>query len=173
MAMTDKMNLMQRVVNTVVTHSLNFFQDTFVFPRIQPAIDKYFPGAPSLIEIKANISAAFANTHPAFSYPRAYPPGVVELGGIHCRPTQPLPRYIEKFVSDSGPDGFVVFGVGSIIRMDEMPREMLQVFIRVFSRLRQRVVWQWRGGNRPANLSDNILLVDWLPQQDLLGIIIR
>ncbi|XP_032779686.2 UDP-glucuronosyltransferase 2A3 isoform X1 [Daphnia magna] len=169
MAMTDKMNLAQRIINTVITHLLNFFQDTFIFPRIQPTIEKYFPGAPSLIEMKANVSAAFANTHPAFSYPRAYPPGVVELGGIHCRPAEPLSRSIEEFVSGAGNDGFVLFGVGSIIPMDEMPRQMLDVFIRVFSRLRQRVVWQWRGTNKPANLSDNILLLDWLPQQDLLG----
>lgn len=163
------MTLMQRVINTAITHLLNVFQNMIVFPRIQPTIEKYFPGAPSLIEMKANISAAFANTHPAFSFPRAYPPGVVELGAIHCRPAKPLPYHIERFVSHSGPDGFVVFGVGSIIQMDEMPSEMLQVFIRVFSKLPQRVVWQWRGFNKPANLSDNILLVDWLPQQDLLG----
>ncbi|EFX68357.1 putative UDP-glucuronosyltransferase [Daphnia pulex] len=169
MALTDQMNLVQRVINTVVTHLLNFYQDMFVFPRLQPAIEKYFPGAPSLIEMKANITAAFANTHPAFSYPRAYPPGVVELGGIHCRPAKPLPHRLEQFVAESGSAGFIVFGVGSIIPMDEMPREMLDVFIRVFSRLPQRVVWQWRGFNKPANLSDNILLVDWLPQQDLLG----
>lgn len=169
MTMTDRMTFIERVINTVVTHMLSLFQDMFVFPRIQPAINRHFPGAPSLIEMKANISAAFANTHPAFSYPRAYPPGVVELGAIHCRPARSLPRYIEKFVSGSGDDGFIVFGVGSIIHMDEMPRPMLDVFIRVFSQLRQRIVWQWRGVNKPGNLSDNILLVDWLPQQDLLG----
>jgi glucuronosyltransferase len=77
---------------------------------------------------------------------------------------------MEEFVSQSGSPGFILFGVGSIIPMDEMPRHMLQVFIRVFSRLPQRVVWQWRGINKPTNLSDNIFLVDWLPQQDLLGI---
>ena len=169
MAMTDKMNFAQRVINTIVTHLLNLFQDMFVFPRLQPAVDKYFPGAPSLIEMKANISAAFANTHPALGYPRAYPPTVFELGAIHCRPAKPLPHNMEQFVSQSGRVGFIVFGVGSIIPMDEMPRQMLDVFIRVFSRLPQRVVWQWRGINKPANLSDNILLVDWLPQQDLLG----
>lgn len=165
--MTDRMSLFQRVINTAVTHSLSLYQDHFIFPQIQPAINKFFPGSPSLVELKANLSAAFANTHPAFNYPRAYPPGVVELGGIHCRPAKSLPRYIEEFVSH--PAGFILFGVGSIIRMDEMPKPMLDVFIRVFSRLEQRVIWQWRGANRPANLSDNILLLDWLPQQDLLG----
>lgn len=165
--MTDKMSLLQRVINTAVTHSLSIYQDHFVFPRIQPTIDRYFPGSPSLVEMKANLSAAFSNTHPAFNYPRANPPGVVELGGIHCRAAKKLPRYIENFVSD--PEGFVLFGVGSIIKMDEMPKKMLDVFLRVFARLDQRVVWQWKGTHQPANISDNVLLLDWLPQQDLLG----
>lgn len=124
------MNLVERLINTVVTHSLNFFQDYFIFPRIQPAISKFFPNAPPLTEIKANITAAFANTHPALNYARVSPPGVVELGAIHCRPARRLPRYIREFVSGSGKDGFIVFGVGSIIRMDEMPRQMMEVFVR-------------------------------------------
>lgn len=166
-AMTDRMSAPQRAVNTLLTHSLSVYQDAVIFPRIQPSIDRFFPGAPALVEIKADVSAAFANTHPAFNYPRAYPPGVVELGGIHCRPARPLPRGLDQFVADSS--GFVVFGVGSIIPMDDMPARMVDVFVSVFARLDQRVVWQWKGHNRPANVSDNVLFVDWLPQQDLLG----
>lgn len=167
-AMTDRMSAAQRAVNTLLTHSLSFYQDAVIFPRIQPSIDRHFPGAPTLVQIKANVSAAFANTHPAFSYPRAHPPGVVELGGIHCRPAEPLPYELDEFVAST--DGFVVFGVGSIIPMDDMPDRMVDVFVRVFARLNQNVVWQWKGVNRPANVSDNIHFVDWLPQQDLLGI---
>ena len=165
------MTLPQRLLNTVLTHGLNMYQNWFVFPRIQPRIDRFFPNSPPLSELKTNISAAFANTHPALSYPREMPPGAVELGAIHCRPARLLPRYMEEFISKSGPDGFIVFGVGSIIRMDEMPVEMISVFVRVFARLKQQVIWQWKGfgGSRPANLTDNVMLVDWLPQQDLLG----
>ena len=165
------MTLPQRLLNTVLTHGLNLYQNWFVFPRIQPRIDRFFPNSPPLSELKMNISAAFANTHPALSYPREMPPGAVELGAIHCRPARLLPRYMEEFISKSGPDGFIVFGVGSIIQMNEMPIEMMMVFIRVFARLKQQVIWQWKGfsGSKPANLTDNVLLVDWLPQQDLLG----
>ena len=88
---TDRMTLSQRVLNTVATHMLNFFQDHVIFPLIQPTIDEFFPQSPPLSALKANLSAAFANTHPVFNYPRAYPPGVVEVGAIHCRPAAPLP----------------------------------------------------------------------------------
>ena len=64
--------------------------------------------------------------------------------------------------------GFIMFAVGSAIRMNDMPQEMLDAFIQVFSRLPQRVIWQWKGNQRP-HLPANVMAVNWLPQQDLLG----
>jgi glucuronosyltransferase len=49
-----------------------------------------------------------------------------------------------------------------------MPKETLDTFIRVFSKLRQRVVWKWEA-DAPLNMPSNIMMVNWLPQQDLLG----
>ena len=49
-----------------------------------------------------------------------------------------------------------------------MPEQMIQSFIKVFSRLPQRVVWQWKGKPR-SDLPSNVLAIAWLPQQDLLG----
>ena len=50
-----------------------------------------------------------------------------------------------------------------------MPQHALDSFLRVFARIPQRVVWKWETG-RAANVTPNVLLIDWLPQQDLLGI---
>ena len=75
-------------------------------------------------------------------------------------------------MSNSGSDGFIVFGVGSIIRMDHMPEYVLQMFADVFARIPQRVIWQWPGLGESQfvpKLSDNVMLLKWLPQQDLLG----
>jgi len=52
--------------------------------------------------------------------------------------------------------------------MGDMPEEMVQSFIKVFSRLPQRVIWQWKGTPR-SDLPSNVLAIPWLPQQDLLG----
>ena len=52
-----------------------------------------------------------------------------------------------------------------------MPEEMVAAFINTFSRLPQRVIWQWKGKNQPKNMPKNVLTVPWIPQQDLLGIL--
>ena len=49
-----------------------------------------------------------------------------------------------------------------------MSEEMAQSFIKAFSKLPQRVIWQWKGTPR-SDLPSNVLAIPWLPQQDLLG----
>jgi glucuronosyltransferase len=61
-----------------------------------------------------------------------------------------------------------VFSVGSAIKMSDMPDELMQSFIAVFSKLPYKVVWQWKGKPH-KDLPENIKTLDWLPQQDLLG----
>jgi glucuronosyltransferase len=74
---------------------------------------------------------------------------------------------LEEFVNSSK-DGFIVFSLGSYLLMDDMPEEMLQSFIRTFSKLPQKVIWQWKGKPR-SDFPKNILTISWLPQQDLMG----
>ena len=50
-----------------------------------------------------------------------------------------------------------------------MPAHFQQIFARVFARIPQRIFWKWEKGNIQEQLTDNIMVVDWLPQQDLLG----
>ena len=75
---------------------------------------------------------------------------------------------MDNFVNSSK-DGFIIFSLGSYLLMDDMPEEMLQSFIRTFSKLPQKVIWQWKGKPR-SDFPDNILPISWLPQQDLMGL---
>ena len=52
--------------------------------------------------------------------------------------------------------------------MNDIPADIIQSFIAVFSRLPQRVIWQWKG-TPYYNFPANVKTVTWLPQQDLLG----
>ena len=89
------------------------------------------------------------------------------MGGQHFRPANPLQEELGRFVSESEV-GFIMFGVGSALKMDDMPEDVIQSFIKAFPRLSQRVIWQWKGQVR-RDLPKNVLAVPWLSQQDLLG----
>ena len=62
-----------------------------------------------------------------------------------------------------------MFTVGSVIQMNEMPPRILEIFLRSFAKLPQRVIWQWKDFTNDVKVPSSILLSDWLPQQDILG----
>ena len=62
-----------------------------------------------------------------------------------------------------------MFSLGSFVPVSTMPNETAQCFMRVFSKLPLNVIWKWET-TFPGNVSSNVLMVDWIPQQDLLGI---
>lgn len=74
---------------------------------------------------------------------------------------------LEEFLSGAK-NGFIYFSLGSIASAKDMPREMQSKFLKVFSRLNQRVIWKW-DGEVPVDLPSNVKRVKWLPQQDILG----
>jgi glucuronosyltransferase len=166
---TNKMNLFQRTVNTLTTKLFGYFIHQYHHDKIHSIIQKStMPDCPPLQELEKNISLVFTNTHSSINYARALPPVIVEVGGMHCHPAQPLPQDLENFVSNSESFGFILFAVGSMLPMENMPEQLTQSFIQTFARLPQRVIWQWKGKIR-SDLPENVLAIPWLPQQDLLG----
>ena len=164
---TDRMSLFQRTINTVATYFYSYFAHKYHQSACLSYIRQtIMPESPSLQDLERNILLIFTNSHPAINYPRALPPQIIEVGGIHCRPARPLPQDLETFVSH--PDGFILFAIGSTLPMEIMPDYLMEAFIQTFAQLPQRVIWQWKGKIR-ANLPENILALSWLPQQDLLG----
>uniref|UniRef100_A0A3Q3IMV4 UDP-glucuronosyltransferase n=1 Tax=Monopterus albus TaxID=43700 RepID=A0A3Q3IMV4_MONAL len=101
-----------------------------------------------------------------FEYPRPTMPNVVYIGGFHCKPAKPLPQHLEEFVQSSGEHGVIIMSLGTFV--NELPSDISNVIAAAFAKLPQKVIWRHTGG-RPATLGNNTLLVDWMPQNDLLG----
>jgi len=65
-----------------------------------------------------------------------------------------------------------VFTLGSAIPVSSMPPNIVDAFIRVFSRIPQIVFWKWEKTSdetMESKLPPNVKILTWLPQQDLLG----
>ncbi|KAJ8370113.1 hypothetical protein SKAU_G00101410 [Synaphobranchus kaupii] len=101
-----------------------------------------------------------------FEFPRPTMPNVVYVGGFQCRPAQPLPPELEEFVQSSGEHGVLLMSLGTLL--GGLQPHISEVIASAFARLPQKVVWRHLGA-RPSTLGNNTLLLDWLPQNDLLG----
>ncbi|TWW54934.1 UDP-glucuronosyltransferase 2A1 [Takifugu flavidus] len=101
-----------------------------------------------------------------FEYPRPTMPNVVYIGGFQCKPAKPLPEHLEEFVQSSGEHGVTVMSLGTFIA--ELPQDLVDQIAAAFAKMPQKVIWRYKGA-KPATLGNNTLLVDWMPQNDLLG----
>ncbi|KAM9486444.1 UDP-glucuronosyltransferase 1-2-like isoform 2-T2 [Clarias gariepinus] len=101
-----------------------------------------------------------------FEYPKPVMPNMVTIGGINCAKKKPLPAELEEFVEGSGDHGFIVFTLGSY--MSEVPESKAQEFFKAFKQIPQKVLWRYTGPV-PKDLPENVKLMKWLPQNDLLA----
>ncbi|XP_057375387.1 UDP-glycosyltransferase UGT5-like [Daphnia carinata] len=163
----NHMNFFQRLLNVVSGESLKFMRDYFIIAKLDAIVQREFPGVKTIQEVEGDASLYISNAHAVTNWPRSLPPTVLTIGAIHARPAKQLPPKFKAF-ADEAKDGFIVLTLGSFVSVSSMPQELVDTFMRVFSKLPQRVIWKWEA-TIPANIPPNVMMVDWLPQQDLLG----
>ncbi|OXA57179.1 UDP-glucuronosyltransferase 2B20 [Folsomia candida] len=165
---SDDMTFWQRLVNSLMTWTFNFLFVRVVVPSNTEIYRKYLgQDYPDVAQIESGVSMIFSNSHFSINSPRPVFPDIVEIGGIHCRGAEPLPQNLDEWLS-AAPEGFIFFSLGSVIKGVTLPEETRKMFLNVFSRLKQRVLWKFES-EQMTNLPANVKLNKWLSQQDVLG----
>ncbi|XP_052378118.1 UDP-glucuronosyltransferase-like isoform X1 [Oncorhynchus keta] len=185
---TDHMDFLGRVKNMLM-YSLESYLCTVMFASFDELTSRYLEKDMTYRELLGHGAIWLLRYDYSFEYPKPRMPNMVNIGGINCGKRAPLPAVslirvcfrtnnfncgtraplpaeLQEFVDESGEDGFVVFTLGSMI--SQMPEEKAKQFFDAFSKIPQRVVWRYTGVV-PENIPDNIRLMKWLPQNDLLG----
>ncbi|KAI8489141.1 UDP-glucuronosyltransferase 1-1 [Branchiostoma belcheri] len=98
--------------------------------------------------------------------PQPAMPNMVYIGGYHVQNISPLPKDLERFLEESGDAGVVVLSFGSYAKV--MGRRKAEMLAAGLARVPFKVIWKFRG-QRPKNTGKNTLLMDWIPQNDLLA----
>uniref|UniRef100_A0A7N6BUJ2 UDP-glucuronosyltransferase n=1 Tax=Anabas testudineus TaxID=64144 RepID=A0A7N6BUJ2_ANATE len=163
---TDNMNFMQRVKN-LFFHSIIMFQQKFTAdPSYDVLCAKYIEGGCDIISLLQEADIWLYRSDFVFEFPRPTMPNVVYIGGFQCKPAQPLPAELEEFVQSAGQHGVIVMTLGTLV--DALPKEVTDEIASVFAKMPQKVIWRHKG-ERPSTVGNNTLIVDWMPQKDLLG----
>uniref|UniRef100_A0A3P9IGN9 UDP-glucuronosyltransferase n=1 Tax=Oryzias latipes TaxID=8090 RepID=A0A3P9IGN9_ORYLA len=163
---TDRMTFLERVKN-IFFYLLTYVQNDVLAKQIyQPTCDKYLGPDHDFNQIKTDADIWLMKTDFVFDYPRPTMPNVVYMGGFQCKPAKPLPEHLEEFVQSSGEHGVIIMPMGTFV--SELPDDLANEIAAAFAKLPQKVIWRYKG-KRPASLGNNTLVVDWMPQNDLLG----
>ncbi|KAK3895558.1 hypothetical protein Pcinc_000743 [Petrolisthes cinctipes] len=160
-------SLPNRLFNFMAHLSMPLIWSFLLKGGTQREISRQFPELPSLDEIERNRSLNFINNHPGLDMPLPLLPSEVPVAGIHLRPAKPLPKDLLGWVEGAGEAGVLYVSLGSMVRGSHMHPHFRTIFVRVFRRLQQRVIWKFE--KEVPELSENVMVRRWLPQQDVLG----
>ncbi|XP_061155068.1 UDP-glucuronosyltransferase 1-2-like [Syngnathus typhle] len=164
--LTDKMNFLQRVKNVFFYVMITLQQKILIDPIYSAICRKHFPGGCDINSLLRQADVWLFRTDFVFDFPRPTMPNVVYIGGFQCRDARPLPAHLEDFVQSAGEHGVIIMSLGSLV--NAMPERDAEELAAVFARLPQKVIWRHKGP-RPSTLGNNTLVVEWMPQKDLLG----
>lgn len=165
---TDKMTFPERLVNSFVNVFESIFYEFYYKPMHRNLYSKHFPNAKRTFdEVYKSSAIHFINSHVSSASARPYLPNMIEIGGIHVESAKSLPSDIQQFL-DSCDEGVIVFSMGSNIQAIDWPLDKREVFVKVFGKLKQKVLWKYENDTLPGK-SDNVMISKWLPQRDVIS----
>ncbi|KAL0042452.1 hypothetical protein WJX79_000015 [Trebouxia sp. C0005] len=140
------------------------------------ALRRHYDIAPySLSKSSQQAALVLAGSEWAVNNAQPLSPHIVMFGAITAKSPRPLPPHLESFVGPAGEPGVILASLGSTA-IPEVPE--IKAIARALSAIAPtKAVWKLAkqdlelvGVNiSDLNLGDNILLSDWVPQNDLLG----
>ncbi|XP_051235707.1 UDP-glucuronosyltransferase 2A2-like [Dicentrarchus labrax] len=164
--LTDEMTFFERVKNVCFYTMRMHLYKQVVGPHYSAVSSRYFGPEVDYFSLFQAADLWLMRVDFVFEFPRPTMPNVVYMGGFQCKPAKPLPEHLEEFVQSAKEHGVIIMSLGTLI--GELPHDMADEIAAAFSSLPQKVIWRYKG-DRPATLGNNTLLVDWMPQNDLLG----
>jgi glucuronosyltransferase len=167
------MNFIQRLHTTVAPLYWHFWVRCLNFiPKLDAILRKNLalPEMPSIQELEINTSLVFLGSHYTTEYARSLPPFYVPVGGMHITESnKALPKDLAKFMDESGPDGVVFVSFGTYAKASTLPAETLSTLYQVFGSFKStRFIWKF-DIDRPKDMPENIITVNWAPQQEILA----
>lgn len=170
----DKMTFVERLQNVIFTLYDVMGRKLYYYPKVNEMAREAFRQLenqrggklPSVEELEKKISVHLMNSHSALSFPRPKMPGMIDIAGVHIKPTKPLPSDIQEFI-DGAVDGAIVISFGTFLKPSLMPPAQYNAMVSVLSKLKQRIIWKWEDDK--TKFPSNVMAQKWIPQADILG----
>lgn len=159
-------SLINRAKNVMYTLVDYFLRNFYLKTAFQKIIKENYPNAEQLDELNNRVALVLLNSHTSITPAVPLVPNMIEIGGYFVDPPKKLPKDLQKYM-DNATNGVIYFSLGSNAKSADMAPEKKQIFLNIFGRLKQKVIWKFE--EDLANKPSNVLIKTWCPQQDILG----
>lgn len=164
---SSDMTLLQRLQNTVISTFVNIVTHLYVLPKHKRIANKYIPCKVPFYDSAYNISLVLLNSHEILHPPVPNVPVIRNIGGFHVAPPKKLPADLQEYL-DTSKEGVILFSMGSNVKSKDLPLHIRQSLLKCFTKLKQNVLWKFENENL-NEIPENVKIVKWLPQQDILA----
>ncbi|CRK98901.1 CLUMA_CG012143, isoform A [Clunio marinus] len=164
------MNIFQRLENGVMSFLDSFYRKYFSLPAIDVKMREMFGSdLPPSGELEKKAVLTLVNSNPVIDFPDSLPPNTIEVGGMQISEPKPLPEKFEKFLM-KGVKGSVLMSLGTNIRSDSLGADNIKTIVEVFRQIPDyNFVWKFETSEMLSELPSNVMISDWLPQNDILA----
>ena len=164
---TNRMNLWQRIQNTLFYATMKTFLRMSMFNNMYQSTNITNLGfkSPPSFEVRRS-TFLIANADFAVDYPRPITPTTKVVGPMLPKPPKSLPEDLQHFIS-ANKNGAIIVSFGSVMTGLKFVTD-LQIFFDAFERLEYNVIWKFTD-EVTHHIPENLKIVKWLPQNDLLG----
>lgn len=149
--------------------TVKLFIDPLQKFKMKRLVEKHFPTVKSSMqELQGRIQLLMTNTNPVMGFIRPILPNTIQLGFMHIEPPKPLPEGKLKYFIDNSKNGVILMSLGSNVQSKDINSDNLNTIVQVFGSLDFDVVWKFEAETLP-NKPENVMILNWLPQADLLA----
>ena len=158
---SERMSFFERTANTIFNAL-----ETLMLSTVTDMSTDYIPELPAvgIVDLLQNASLCILLRDSVLDVTRPMMPDVVPVGTLIGRPAKPLTGDFLEFM-DSSPQGVILISFGSSV--DELASPALTKLFVALQQFDGRVIFKSK--QKIDNTPDNVRVVDWMPQNDLLG----
>lgn len=170
---SDRMSLTERIKNTILNLEELLGNYFYFIPQQEKLIRKYFKhpkisNLPPLLKLLKNTSLTLIDSHFSQSYPRAYAPNIIEVGGLSLNINTSMDEDLEKYMNESE-HGVIYFTFGSVLPIQLLPNYIISSFLKAFENVEQNVIMKWDENIHLDKKPENVKLMNWAPQNSILA----
>nr|CAI5845668.1 unnamed protein product [Callosobruchus analis] len=165
---TLNVTFLERFGSTLYYAFFNLVREFYITPMRNTLLKKYIgPNAPTIDELLARVDLLLLNINPVLHGAKLLGPNTITFaGGVHMREPQPLPKNIKSFL-DKANNGVIYFGLGTSVNSRDLSDVKLNTIIDTFRELPYSIIWKFNQDDL-TNIPENVMMVKWAPQQDIL-----